>query len=387
MQHYSPFARTIQAEKKGGALKIVDNRPVSKCCIQRYVPQSTDIGGSFMVRIGEVWRLGKLEQIMSIGSFLFRTDEGHSVTIRNEAFIRPTRAMMRPASGTASGSESMFMVGDISFPTPPIASFSLAAAREAVTPLPPRFWETFSGEKAKSGVEVGDVAPYGAVQYLEKTGDGLTGDHQPSGAALKENIRQKLHPALDTPLTREMAKNAYAKATTIVMSDEWHKATSRTYGGRNTKKQIDEDADDLSAAAVADWECTVPELRRMQMDDQQIKDTWEYLKTSREIFYVTGKPGYFKANRKLISVLKELLVCPLANIILNPLESASESIKPPLTLPEILEKVRGMGMNAWDVQNELRAWVSFFQTEGNEISELIAKELCDKFEKKWKKGI
>ncbi len=40
-----------------------------------------------------------------------------------------------------------------------------------------------------------------------------------------------------------MANNAYKKAITIVMDGRlWHKAESRTYGGRNTKAQIMEDA-------------------------------------------------------------------------------------------------------------------------------------------------
>ena len=129
------------------------------------------------------------------------------------------------------------------------------------------------------------------MQYLEKTGDGLTGDHQPSGAAIKEAIRLKLHSSLNQVLTRQMASNAYKKAITIVMTDKWHKAQSRTYGGRNTSTQISDDAQDLVQAAISDWQRTVPELKK-HFTDQEIQNIWDGLNDLRKDFFATGDAQY-----------------------------------------------------------------------------------------------
>lgn len=147
---------------------------------------------------------------------------------------------------------------------------------------------TVAGRAANTGVAVGDVASYSVVQHLEQTGDGLTGDHQPSGAAIKEAIRQKLHTALKRPLTRSMARNAYKKAITVVVEDIWHRKFSRTYGGRNSRAQIAQDAADLSTASVEDFKLLVPELESNGYTDQEIQEIWDDLCQAREQFFQTG---------------------------------------------------------------------------------------------------
>jgi len=165
--------------------------------------------------------------------------------------------------------------------------FTTKSALNAIEPISRGEAQQKTGRGARTGVRVGHVGSYGYVQYLEKTGDRLTGDHQPSGAAVKESIRISLHKQLPKPLTRERARNAYRKAITIVMPESWHRLYSRTYGGRNTKTQIEVDAQDLATASVEDWKKTVPELEK-KFSPEQIQKIWEHLCKSRESFFKTG---------------------------------------------------------------------------------------------------
>lgn len=185
--------------------------------------------------------------------------------------------------------QRMFSVGSMSFSDPKEHNFSLASALAATEPIARGEARRETGRAANTGVYVGDVGSYGYVQYLEQTGDGLTGDHQPSGAAVKEAIRELLHKSLNKPLTRSMAKNAYQKAITIVMTDVWHKLYSRTYGGRNTKAQIFADAMNLTDAAIKDWKTTVAGLKLEGYTDREIEGIWEDLCQARMDFFETGK--------------------------------------------------------------------------------------------------
>lgn len=192
----------------------------------------------------------------------------------------------------SSPSTPMFSVGGISFQNPVNFGFTSTSALNATKPMPHGGWGVLTGQPANSGVSVGDYGSYGGVQYLEKTGDGLTGDHQPSGAAIKEAIRIELHNSLKQVLTRGMARNAYKKAITIVVTDVWHKASSRTYGGRNNPSQISNDAADLVNAAISDWQLTVPHLKSEGFTDQEITDIWEGMNEQREEFFKTGDGQY-----------------------------------------------------------------------------------------------
>jgi hypothetical protein len=187
-----------------------------------------------------------------------------------------------------ASTSTSFTVGGMSFPYPVSHEFTLTSAQAAVQPISRGEAKRETGRGAGTGVDIGNVGSYAYVQYLEKTGDGLTGDHQPSGAAVKEAVRELLHSALLQPLTRSMARNAYQKAITLVMTDVWHKKFSRTYGGRNSKAQILQDASDLAVAATKDWQTTVAGLKHAGLDDAVIAEVWQALCDARQDFFATG---------------------------------------------------------------------------------------------------
>jgi hypothetical protein len=188
--------------------------------------------------------------------------------------------------------QMMFKAGGQKFPKPADHKFTAKSALAATQAPAHGAYAKATGQPAKSGVTVGDIGSYGAIKHLEQKGDQLTGDHQPSGAAIKEAIRLKLHAALNQALTRSMAQNAYKKAITVVVTDEWHKAYSRTYGGRNTPAQIAQDAKDLKMAAEKDWELTVPGLQKEGLDKKEIAQVWLALEEARAAFFKTGQPQF-----------------------------------------------------------------------------------------------
>jgi len=146
-----------------------------------------------------------------------------------------------------------------------------------------------SSRSGRSGVAEGEVGSYALVQYLEKKGDKLTGDHQPSGAAVKEALREELHIRKYGPLLRSHARNAYKKAITIVVTDEWHRKYSRTYGGRNSAKQIGRDAKDLFKASVEDYKILAAEFKRKRWAKAVVEKRWQALDKARKKFFKTGK--------------------------------------------------------------------------------------------------
>lgn len=225
---------------------------------------------------------GKLVSINGGGWYTFEVSGGVQVNVRGQDNI------LVQVNAPAVNS---FTFNGISFTSPTDYTFTATSALNATKPIPYGGWSTITGGSRNSGVSIGDYGSYGGVQYLEKTGDGLTGDHQPSGAAIKEAIRLKLHSSLNQVLTRQMASNAYKKAITIVMTDKWHKAQSRTYGGRNTSTQISDDAQDLVQAAISDWQLTVPELKK-HFTDQEIQNIWDGLNDLRKDFFATGDAQY-----------------------------------------------------------------------------------------------
>lgn len=213
------------------------------------------------------------------------------VTQQVQDKLKPTMQMVSVNDGMTDQRvvQRMFAVGKTKFKKPASHEFTLASASKATEPIPRGEAREEAGRGAGTGVEVGDIGSYGYVQYLEEVGDGLTGDHQPSGAAVKESIRNMLHTALDKPLTRSMAKNAYQKAITLVMTEAWHTLDSRTYGGRNSKKQIVKGAQDLMTAAMEDWKTTVPGLKSEGFTDGEIKHVWDDLCVARQDFFATGE--------------------------------------------------------------------------------------------------
>lgn len=146
----------------------------------------------------------------------------------------------------------------------------------------------------RSGVRTYDIGSYGIVRYLEKPGDKLTGDHQPSGAAVKEALRLRLHALTPGMLTRSMAANAYERAVTMVMPERWHRKCSRTYGGRNTKAQISSDAADLGAASEKDWAPTAKEMQSSGLTKQQIQKYRQEFVARQKAFFLTGEPQWHR---------------------------------------------------------------------------------------------
>jgi hypothetical protein len=103
-----------------------------------------------------------------------------------------------------------------------------------------------------------DVRPYKetTAQGVGKVGDGLTGDHIPSRAALVENFKLN-NPG--KPVPEELLNS---EGITVTLKGTDHATLSRTYAGRNTSAQILEDAKDLAGAFNRDCEAILSGLHR-----------------------------------------------------------------------------------------------------------------------------
>jgi hypothetical protein len=103
-----------------------------------------------------------------------------------------------------------------------------------------------------------DVRPYEetTAKGLGEVGDGLTGDHVPSRAALIEAYRLK-NPGRPVP---EALIND--EGITVVLKGSDHATLSRTYAGRNAAVQIAEDARDLGTAFFRDVDAILAGLHR-----------------------------------------------------------------------------------------------------------------------------
>jgi hypothetical protein len=164
-------------------------------------------------------------------------------------------------------------------------SFNAQSAHEATQPGQ---YAAATSRTWHSGVSEGEVGSYGVAQYVGAPGDQLTPDHQPSGAAVKEALRQALHQAKTTVLTRLQARNAYQKAVTVMVAQAWHQASSRTYGGRNNSLQIQNDALGLFDGAVEDFGALADYWLSIGWTQQEISDVWDALHAARNAFFSTG---------------------------------------------------------------------------------------------------
>jgi len=104
---------------------------------------------------------------------------------------------------------------------------------------------------AGNNVQALDVDSYANLKKREKVGDNLEHDHIPSSAALKRAEEKRL----GRKLTRQEADALHNKANAIEVPKDVH-AKSDTFRGKNTKKQIEDDAADLSKAANRDYATT-----------------------------------------------------------------------------------------------------------------------------------
>ncbi|NRA24851.1 MAG: hypothetical protein HRU08_10345, partial [Oleispira sp.] len=91
-----------------------------------------------------------------------------------------------------------------------------------------------------------DVDSYKELKRRDVVGDDLEHDHIPSSAAIIRNQENELGP-----LTAAERRQIHNEGTSVEVPKEVH-ADSRTYRGRNTQEQINEDAKDLAAAACRD---------------------------------------------------------------------------------------------------------------------------------------
>ncbi|MET9224554.1 hypothetical protein [Lentzea sp. NPDC003310] len=105
--------------------------------------------------------------------------------------------------------------------------------------------------KRPNNVQALDVDSYANLKKREKVGDNLEHDHIPSSAALKRAEEKRL----GRKLTRQEADALHNKANAIEVPKDVH-AKSDTFRGKNTKKQIEDDAADLSKAANRDYATT-----------------------------------------------------------------------------------------------------------------------------------
>ncbi|MFJ8961656.1 hypothetical protein ACIRG5_19920 [Lentzea sp. NPDC102401] len=104
---------------------------------------------------------------------------------------------------------------------------------------------------AGNNVQPLDVDSYANLKKREKVGDNLEHDHIPSSAALKRAEEKRL----GRKLTKQEADALHNKANAIEVPKDVH-AKSDTFRGKNTKKQIEDDAADLSKAANRDYATT-----------------------------------------------------------------------------------------------------------------------------------
>ncbi|WP_203567779.1 hypothetical protein [Aestuariimicrobium ganziense] len=103
-----------------------------------------------------------------------------------------------------------------------------------------------------------DVDQYGNLRRGDVVGDGLEHDHIPSLAALKKQLELEQKGKLTPAQERWLRENG----TAITIPRDVHKR-GRTHGGKNTKTQINLDAQDLAAAAERDYAA----LRKNLLDD------------------------------------------------------------------------------------------------------------------------
>ena len=109
-------------------------------------------------------------------------------------------------------------------------------------------WFSTSGTIAKLGEKL-NVSNYSnSVKHSAR--DAMTPDHIPSFAAMRVHLEEKLL----RPLTEKELLKLRSEGTTLLYETSLHQKFSRTYGGRNTVKQINSDSKNLFEAAKKDLE-------------------------------------------------------------------------------------------------------------------------------------
>jgi len=132
-------------------------------------------------------------------------------------------------------------------------------------------------------------------QSVGKVGDGLTGDHIPSRAALVERFK------LDNPGKPVPEDLINRDGVTVVLQGTDHATLSRTYAGRNTAAQILDDARDLAGAFGRDAEAILSGLQR----DGRL--TMEVVGAYQQAYRVNVMQGVFKYSADIDGMLNRFV--------------------------------------------------------------------------------
>jgi RHS repeat-associated protein len=128
-------------------------------------------------------------------------------------------------------------------------------------------------QKPHAEVKTDEAKPklkVGTYEDMKKAnaGMGLSADHIPSFAALKADAERQL----GRQLTSVEAKTLRSQSLTIVYETQIHQTTSRTYGGRNNRQQIQQDASNLYEAVKKDIDALKPGLIKAGFSEQEINE-------------------------------------------------------------------------------------------------------------------
>ncbi|WP_236218699.1 two-partner secretion domain-containing protein [Pseudomonas rhodesiae] len=133
--------------------------------------------------------------------------------------------------------------------------------------LPPDYFGQKGRTSTVDNVVEGEVGTYGFTAP-RSVGDGLTPDHIPSFAAVKESLRQ-----MGVELTDAELKALRNNTNCVVVKTCSHMADSRTFGGRNNSEKIKLDGSDLYKAAEADIDTWMPVWKNEGWSASKIDNT------------------------------------------------------------------------------------------------------------------
>ncbi|WP_392553604.1 hemagglutinin repeat-containing protein [Orbus wheelerorum] len=122
-------------------------------------------------------------------------------------------------------------------------------------------------------VKVLDVSSYRELKKGSVVGDGLEHDHIPSFAALKTNKEKEL----GRKLSEAEKKQLYNEATAVEVPKDVHQA-GPTYGGKNTKEQIQKDAVDLCGAVCRDTDALRQNMIQKGYEPKEVEDAINKIK-------------------------------------------------------------------------------------------------------------
>jgi|GEM_PF-7065638 len=133
-------------------------------------------------------------------------------------------------------------------------------------------------------VSPGQVGSYRELKRQEIPGDRMAHDHIPSSAALKERADQIAQEKLGRKLTKQERAELHRQAQTIEVHQDLHAKISRTYGSRNTRSQIAQDAGDLPAAIEHDIASYTEFFKKEGWTDAQIHDVFDPVRQASHEF-------------------------------------------------------------------------------------------------------